>query len=350
MTRKLQLLTGLLALVLPTVMRAAPAQLRTGASTAVDGYLEILPDEYGSWAQPFATGGFGPNADRYKPVGLSLQPVGFSSGLFLFAPNGQRELLSDNTDWQTMVPAPPGFSADTSLDRMILSPNVASDSNGDGINDTANSAFRVSGGATDLNFALQQRVASASGAVSFMQQTYTVTNNGAASLALNLVRAFDGDLLWSGTAANDQVGTTANGAGLGQFVVIRETSNNSTAITLSGGTQGHFYYGGKQNFTPPNGPPAYGFGTDVQVWDAFGIPGSWQNNIATIGYNTDGFSGAVTGTQDAFIGLDFLFNLAAGASVTFDVFHTYGQATPVPEPATLGLLVLAGMAVLRRRG
>src|SRR5687768_14329307 len=154
---------ALAALSVATAVYARPpAQLRTGSVTTADGYLEILPDEYGSWAQPFATGGFGPNADRFNPAGAAtVQPVGFSSGFFLFS-GAQRELLSDNADWQATTnganPPSPPFSADTSLSRAVLNPNVASDSSGDGINDTASSSFRVFGGGTDLGFVLRQRV------------------------------------------------------------------------------------------------------------------------------------------------------------------------------------------------
>ncbi len=347
-----RLLIAMIAIVPSIAALGAPVSLRTGASSAVDGYLEIVPDEYGSWAQPFATGGFGPNADQYNPIaGFQLRAVAFSSGFFLFTPNGQRELLSDNVDWQGVADGMggPPFSDDMSLTRTVTSPNVASDTNGDGIDDTATSAFSVSGTGTDLAFTLQQRVAIFSGAVSFMQQTYGITNNGAEPIDLTLVRAFDGDLIFTSTSvANDQVGTTANGAGLGQYVFIQEPLNPALAITLSGGADGRFYYGGKDNFTPPNGGPPYDFGTDTEVWDAMGVPLSWQNNIATVGYNTNGVSGTVAGALDAFIGLDFAFSLDPGASVSFDVFHTYGQATPVPEPSSV-MLLLGCLTLLRRR-
>ena len=56
---------GLAALTVglaPSLARAVPVSIRTGSNTATVGYLEIQPDEYGAWAEDFATGGFGPNA------------------------------------------------------------------------------------------------------------------------------------------------------------------------------------------------------------------------------------------------------------------------------------------------
>lgn len=341
-------------LLLPSVAFAPPLSIRTGASTATSGYLEIIPDEYGSWAQPFATGGFGPNADRFLPAGSTLQPVAFSSGFFLFAPGGQRELLSDNADWQNsnLGPGSP-FAGDASLSRMVTAPNVAGDFSGDGINDTLNSAFRVFGGGTDLSFALLQRVQTFAAGVSFMRQVYTLTNTGAAQTNVTLLRSFDGDLVWDANFETDSVGTTANGAGLGQFVFEQEPNQAGQSVTLSGGLDGRFYYGGKHGVLPGGGAPAYDFGTDTEQWQANGIPTSWQNHIAGVGYApANGQSGPApagsTVQRDGFIGLDFAFPLAAGGSVTFEVLHTYGQTTPVPEPAGLLLLAVGVLALARR--
>ena len=81
----------------------------------------------------------------------------------------------------------------------------------------------------------------------------------------------------------------------------------------------------------------YGFGTDTQVWDAFGVPAGWVNHIAGVGYDTDGESGASpsgsTDPRDGFMGLSIDVSLGAGlgpaASTTVIVHHTYGSTTPV---------------------
>jgi hypothetical protein len=342
-----------------TATARPPVSIRTGSNLATDGYLEIQPDEYGSWAANFTGAPFGPNADRYKPAGSPLNTPSFTSGFFLFAPGGQRELLSDNTNWQATTNgtagAPP-FSADTSLSRAVTAPNVASDSNGDGINDTLNSSFRVFSPApgTDLGFQLNQRVASGPGAVSFMQQNYTVTNNGTAPITIGMVRAFDGDLLWDNNFETDSVGTGANGGAQGPYVFMQEPTNAAQSVTLSIPT-GSSYYGGKHGVDPDGvgGSPAYDFGSDTEVWDANGVPTGWRNHIAGVGYNTNGQSGpAPTGSttpRDAFLGMDLSLTLAPGASQSFTVFHTYGSTSPIPEPATLSLMAASAALLLRRR-
>lgn len=352
------------AIILGAVMfsaaaTAAPIRIRTGANNTVTGYLDTAPDEYGAWAEPFNYAE-GPNDDHFKPAGHVLRHVTFTSGFFLFTENSERELLTDNTAWQAVTDGMGGapFSADTSLSRSVTSANVASDSSGDGVNDTLSSAFRVFNASqtVDLAFTLVQNVRSVSAGVAALQQTYTVRNNATTAINFTMARSFDADLLFtSGSTTtdpqNDQVGTGAHAAGLGQFVYIRERNDNSTAVTLSGGTRGRYYYGGVHSVTPPNGPPPFEYGTDTEVWDGFGVPTSWQNYVATVGYNTDGASGTVAGSLDAFIGLDFAFSLIPALSTTFDVFYTYGQNTPAPArcPADLdhnGSVALGDLTIL----
>ena len=212
--------------------------------------------------------------------------------------DGQRELLSDNTEWQATTdgatPPSPPFSADTSLSRSVLNANVASDFNGDGINDTANSAFRVFGGGTDLSFALRQRITAVSSSVAFMQQNYTITNNGTQPISLVMVRSFDGDLLWTGDFSTDSVGTTSNGDPDGKSVFMQEVGQPAQSVNLSMGLQGNAYFGGKNGVDPDGagGSPAYNFGSDTEIWESIGMPGGWVNNIAGVGYNTNGQSGA----------------------------------------------------------
>ena len=74
-----------------------------------------------------------------------------------------------------------------------------------GVQDTLQSSFRVFGGATDLGFDLTQHVEMFAPGMSFIQQTYAITNNESSSVSFQMVRAFDGDLLWSGDFADDEV-------------------------------------------------------------------------------------------------------------------------------------------------
>ncbi|MHC4416121.1 MAG: PEP-CTERM sorting domain-containing protein [Planctomycetota bacterium] len=332
-------------LLMPSLALGGTIPIATGPNSSVDGYLRIGPDDYGSWVSTT----FGGAGDLFNPLGgFGPQEAAFTSGFFLFVPNrSQRELLSDTSDWQNV------FGADASLDRAIISPLVASDTNGDGVSDTLDSSFRVIGASTDLRFDLTQRVRTFGPGVSFVQQDYTITNVSNAAIDFAMVRAFDGDLLWSAGFENDEVGTTMHGAGLGPYVFEQEVSDPGvTAITLSS-LDGGDYYGGKNGIIPGGSGTPYGFGTDVQVWDNFGVPSNWRNHIAGVGYNINGVSGEFppgsTSPEDGFIGLDFSVSLASNASSVISVFHTYGQNSPIPAPGTLALLGLGALVGSRRR-
>jgi uncharacterized protein (TIGR03382 family) len=270
----------------------------------------------------------------------------FTSGFFIFTPDG-RDLLTDNASWRGVI-----GGGDGSLNRTITAGNLYSDTTGNGVNDTATSAFDVTGAGVNLSFGLKQHVNTAGGAVSFLKQDYSITNNGPEPIAFSLVRSFDGDLLWSGDFADDEVGTGANGGGVGPYVFEEEAGDGSTAVTLSS-LSGMDYYGGKHGIDPGGAGLPFDFGTDTEVWDNLGVPGNWRNFIAGVGYNTDGVSGAFppgsTSPEDGFIGMDFAFELAEGQSVDFTVWHTYGSNMPVPTPGAMALLALGGAGLLHRR-
>lgn len=323
---------------------ASAQTIATGSSSAVDGYLSIGPDEYGSWT----SAGFGGVGDIFNPAGpAAALEAGFTSGFFLFQGGTHRELLSDVRNWQAVYPVDP------SLSRAITVGNQFFDTTGNGVNDTVTSAFDVTGAPVNLAFDLRQHVATFGAGVSFLQQDYTIVNMGGGPLSFSMVRTFDGDLLWSASFENDEVGTSMHGAGLGPYVFEQEASlPGTTAITLSS-LQGGEYYGGKHGLDPLGAGLPFNFGTDVQVWDAFGIPGNWRDFIAGVGAGVNGVSGEFpsgsTPPEDGFVGLDFNINLEPGQSTTITVFHTFGQNVPVPEPSALSLLALGGLLLLRRR-
>ncbi len=313
-----------------------PTPLATGNNSTADGYLLIAPDAYGAWAPPFS-GGTGTTTDRYNPVGSgTAQVAAFTSGLYLFIGNSARTLLSTSGDWQGVM------SSGSNLTVEITQEVVASDSSGNGTDDTGVSAFQVSGGGVGaaLSFDLVQTVESLGlGPIqgALLTQEYTITNLDNDPIDFTLVRAFDGDLLWNGDFSNDNVGTGTNGSTDERYVYQSEAGSTVTAITLSS-PQGDAYSGGKHGVDPDGGggSPAYNFGTDVQVWEAFGIPSGWRNNIAGVGYDADGDSGAAPGgstdPRDAFMHLDIPVSLGAGASTTVVVHHTYGHNAPlIPE-------------------
>ncbi len=308
-----------------------PAPIATGPSSVADGYLQVSADAYGSWAVPFG-GGPGPLGDVFNPVGtLPTAEVAFVDGFFLFH-DTQRELLSTSADWQATV------GDDSSLAREVMSGIVASDTDGDGVDDTATSAFHVFGGTTNLSFDQVQHVEQVTGTttVAVLTQEYTITNNSASAIDFELVRVLNGDLVWSGNHTNDSVGTGTNGSPLERFVYTQEVGDAATAITLSSPT-GDAYVGGKRGVDPdgPGGSPPYGFGRVSEVWNAFGVPAGWRNHIAGVGYNTNGDSGAAPpgsiDPRDAFVILEIPVSLPAepGTSINVTIRHTYGATTPV---------------------
>ena len=308
----------------------APATpIATGPDGLADGWLVVSPDAYGSWYVPFG-GTNGLNEDRFNPAGALVgAAAAFTSGFFFFN-GGQRQLLSSSGDWQGVVGG--------SLLVEVTVQNLASDTDADGIDDTVTSSFQLIGGSTDLTFDLTQHVEKVDTTIALLTQEYVITNNTAVPIDFTLVRAFDGDLVWSGDFTNDTVGTSTNGATGERHVFQGEPGLPDASIALSS-PQGGPYYGGKNGVDPdgPGGSVPYGFGTSTEVWDAFGVPAGWVNHIAGVGYDTDGESGSApsgsTDPRDGFMGLAIDVSLAAGlgpgATTTVIVHHTYGSTTPV---------------------
>ncbi|MCZ6612725.1 MAG: hypothetical protein O6941_08820, partial [Planctomycetota bacterium] len=165
---------------------------------------------------------------------------------------------------------------------------------------------------------------------------YTITNNSTLPIVFELVSTFDGDLIWFGDFEDDTVGTGTNGSpGVDRYVFEGEVGQPTQTITISSPT-GDAYAGSKLGINPDPGDPNcpdYAFGTDVQVWDAYGIPDCWRNHIAAVGYDTDGESGGSPpncgAPCDALALLEIPVALAAGATTTVTVTHTYGDNVPV---------------------
>jgi hypothetical protein len=260
----------------------------------------------------------------------------FSSFTYVFLGRSAREILSAAAQL-----APPHL--DSSLSSELLGEPTMSDTDGDGTSDTLDTVFRVTSPAGNIRllFALRQQVTALPAAVSTVRLDYTVQNEASAKVRFSLLRTWDADLPWSAAGgsdyySNDEVGTTANSAGPGRrFVFIREPDDPAAACALSG-PQGCFYFGGKHGLEPENGPPAYDFGTDIDWWRAYGVPHTWRNHIAGVGYDTDGASGPTppgsTDPQDAFGGLEAAVSLKAGESRSVTFVHTYGQSTPAMSP------------------
>jgi len=361
-------LTAMILIVMGAVMAATPestnnggnpsegvASIATGSDSSIDGFLSLAPDEYGHWASTTYSGG----GDMFNPTGASGPlEAAYTSALFLFVPSrSQRTVLTENTSHI-------GIASDGSLTLSVTSPSVSSDANGDSVQDTLNSAFVAMGTDTNLSFALTQTVVSGPPGVANVMQTYVITNNAGVAIDFNLARVFDGDLLWDGDFGNDQVGTSINAFGGPLFVFEQEASDpTATSVTLSS-AQAITYFGGKNGVQPAGGPPPYNFGTDTEIYDNFGVPASWFDHIAGVGYTIDGVSGTApagsVSPEDAFIGLGFNISLAPSESTTITITHTYGQSSPilvfpVPSLGPMGLWIFVGvisvfaLIVMRRR-
>jgi hypothetical protein len=224
----------------------------------------------------------------------------------------------------------------------VLSGPTPSDTTSDGIDDTLDSTFRVRSpdGATSILFSMRQQVRALPSGVSCVLINLQGLNEAPKKIRFSLLRTWDSDLQWSSSGGsayytNDEVGTTANSSDAARFVFVREPDDPAAAMTLSG-PRGSFYFGGKHGIQPEDGPPAYDFGTDIDWWLAYGVPHTWRNHIAGVGYDTDGASGSSppgsTDPEDAFCGLEAALSLKPGESKTVTFVHTYGQSTPAVLP------------------
>jgi hypothetical protein len=323
-----------------------PMNMATGASSSVDGYLRIGADEYGS----FASTTFAGIGDTYNPAGpdgagLGPQEAAFSNGFMIFIDTDgdgiadARELLSDVADWQAVACAAGAISGDATLSRAITVGNAASDTDGDSVDDTLTSNFMVTGPVT-LRFAVVQEVDSVPGnAIALLTQRYTITNVTGVQVNFSLVRIGDFDLVWNGTVfGDDSVGTdraVANNA-----VFQQEDSTPATRITMVG-TEAADYTGGIRGIAPTGGPPNYEYGTDCQEWDAFGLPATWADEIASLGQKIDGESGAqpagcTVPDCDGHIDLNIPVSLDPAASTTITIRLLYGgtcvwDCEPLPD-------------------
>ncbi|MEE8459994.1 MAG: hypothetical protein V3S08_08970, partial [Phycisphaerales bacterium] len=319
------------------------------ADQTTDNDLVVCTDPYGSWTSD-GFGGDGPGdltwGDDYNPVGAEdTAEASFGNGLFIFdAANSQRELLSNILAWQEVFPP------DASLERTILGDgSLFFDDDLDGLFDRLESSFTITGAGKDLLFDLTQTIGQIIGApggdVAVLTQVYVVTNNSGAPTSFVLLRHLDLDLVWNGsTFADDSVGSSVTGnPALGLYAFQGEEGGDSgTYVTVAADVTGGQYYCSKNTLQPPGGGPAYGFGTDLQQWDEYGVPLGWGNYIPGLGYDLDGESGPAPvggvgggsggpGT-DGSIGISIPINLAGvgpSSQATVTITTTYGANTPL---------------------
>ncbi len=327
-----------------------PRCLGTGLDSSVDAYCKICADPYGSWSgDTFGGEGQGDTewGDAYNPIGgagppaLDLQEVSFTNGFYFFQrdSNGNgiaRELLSSNVvAWQQI------FAPDDSIQRTLVGDgSLKFDDDSNGIWDRFESDFHLNGPSlgAGLDFHLTQQIEQVDqimGVATVLTQTLVITNNDADPVDFTLVRSMDGDLVWdaAATRTDDTVGTGANGSGC-LSVFQGESGLPSTYITISS-PQADVYFGAKAGVDPDGaGPcPPMTDGSDLPLWNAYGVPCGWENYIAGVGTDVNGESGPAppgcTPPCDASIGLSIPVSLDPFATTTVFVYTTYGAASPL---------------------
>lgn len=248
--------------VAAVVLTAAPlamaqvdkVRLRNIASG--DGSLEVWPDTYGAWS----FWGWSDNHDRYNPQGnVGPNFVSFAAHMMIYDP-----VLQDR-----LALATPGFDIDDTYnlgERTLAyrprSEIVASDSSGNGLNDTANSSFWVfgtepiSGDPTlRLGFELEQKVTGPDGnGVATYTKVYTITNEGANTVSIEFHQHDDLDLLFDGDF-KDAAGTDSTNGFRNAYMQEPDTfgGNASTKVAISG-SGGSTYSAGRTTDPAQGGP------------------------------------------------------------------------------------------------
>jgi len=314
-----------------------------------DGRYIATVDDYG------AVDGWSSQGDAFNPAGpTGASYMTFTAGTFVFVSNTHRELLSSAAVWQDTM----GYSGDASLTRTIISPNAASDTNGDGFSDTLTSVFDVTGSGVNLRFALTQSVLDGSPATTnpgtntaVHSLNYTITNNEATPLTFKLSRQTDADMFLVGTNTNDYI-AVGSAAGL-KWVGQNEGGDPILGYALS--SPGPHSYTGILDGLLPQPDPAYpGGATNNFTWDNYGLPAGWVDFAGGLGPSVEGTAGPPAADSGSF--LEWVLSLQPGASATVAMDYVYGgvpvaQETVIPEPCSLALLAagLGGMLLRRRR-
>ena len=285
-----------------------------------DGTYQVSVDEYGS----IADRSYGGGGDSFDPVGPQ-GPVGitFSNGLFLTVGNTHRELLTSNTIWPNNNAGFDG-NADFTLTHGIINANQPDDTNNDGVFDTTSSSFGVTGAGVDLTFDLEQTVTDGSVAgTARYTRNYVVTNNGP-DLTFKLTLSVDGDLAFDGGNFHltDQVGVgTLSGQ---KYVIMQEVGDISRGMSIWS-PQAHTYAGSKKGLLPTGGGTPYTVGSGPAIWDHYGLPADWINDIPTVGKNVDGLSNPLLMAQDASVYLEWEIDLSTGESTNIDIITAMGE-------------------------
>ncbi len=304
-----------------------------------DGRLEVSPDAYGAYQNGYGSAG---NGDTFDPPGAEppLTPM-FSTAFFVFnTATLDRVVLSEST--ASFVANYNTSANPATFTIAVTSPQVGSDSDGDGVTDTSTSSFTITGGNAGVNLSvtLVQRVYKPAAGVSRFRQTWTFTNNGAAAADLKVMKHVDMDIFATpvGLASWADVAGSIDSVGCQPITVYeREPSpappTTPIAFALATPSAGYVYYAARSGYDPDGaGPdPAMAFGTDFQIWNAYGLPPSWANQTAfvgpapTTGEDPNEFPVGGVAPNDGFMGYQWVTSIPAGGNRTFATVTAYGS-------------------------
>jgi len=326
------------------VARAGTMTISNGVTGA--GSLSIDLDDYGAYGT-----GIGPQEqDNFQPTGQATRYATYMAGAYLAVTtpaDGMRTsvLLTDYKKWESIVSGQNGngVTGDRALARTIMTANTMVGP------DHLTSVFIVGepgGGGVQLQIALDQKlVYDSTKKITTLRQAYAITNTGSLDTNLGFHAHWDPDLIWVNSVVDD-----IGGVGMGRcYVYIRDMAGTDQAVSLHDGgstVPRTYYYVGKAGVTPMMGPPDFASTAYTSdVFTMYGMPPSWRNCLATVGYDVAGETPVLAGSGaggeagNAEMGTEYHFPLATGASETIVIERIYGTsdiACPAPPPGTCG--------------
>ncbi len=331
---------------------AGPVTLDNGV--VGDGHLNVTVDDWGSFGDAFGGGPqwldlFNPSPDPNEGE-LGEEFPTFSTNIYLFIdPSGvgngtHRIALSSHGGIVTTYPDP-------TFDCIVDQQNST-----DGLPLSTNSIFSCTGSDVALNITLTQTVRAlipgpASEQRAELEQAYVIANSGP-PIDLIITKHIDECIPWGGGGAfhlDDIVGVDFLELGrpkvyaldreltTAAFVLRTREDMRLDPLTAEGG---FIYYVGKQNMPAPPGNPDYpggncpvqDYGTDLQIWDNYGVPNCWKNFVGSVGYDISGATPLVV-SGGSFIGLQATASLLSGSQYSITFLTSYGSMFSECDPS-----------------
>ena len=294
-----------------------------GNGISGDGRLTIPVDPFGAWYANFTNGAN--RGEFYDPAGaLGADYPTFAVGTYLFVGTSYRVALNQEPGWGGSTSWAGNLTAN-----VVSGPTALNYAYNDGVNDTAIASFTVTSADSSVNLSIDMLTAVRRPA--YVVVRYRITNNASSAISFKLYRVWDLDIYWDENYENDEVcGGVYGGQG---YSSQGEVGDPALRFTLSSLNPINGYVAAKRTYRDSSWSPdcpTMGYGTDIQEWDAYGIPACWVNYVAYYG-SGPGCSGLNFG--DAHIGVEVPVSLAASGSATVTFIHTYGSG----QPATCNL-------------